>query len=168
VVKAVFLEVDGVLNSGARWKQLRQVAGAAGGRIDPDAVKRLKRLIDATGARIVVSSTRRLGCMVQLTGFLERHGVSRDRVIGKTPDRSMTHPRHVAAAVRLDEIKTWLGNHPEVDRFVILDDERRDMGDLSARHVRTTWNDGLLEEHVDRAIAMLSAGEEQSLHATAG
>jgi hypothetical protein len=80
----------------------------------------------------------------------------------------MTYPRHVTAAARLDEIKTWLGNHPEVDRFVILDDERRDMGDLSARHVRTTWNDGLLDEHVDRAIAMLSSGEEQTLHATAG
>jgi hypothetical protein len=41
-----------------------------------------------------------------------------------------------------------------VERFVILDKEA-DMGDLSPRLVKTTWNDGLLDEHVDRAIAML-------------
>jgi hypothetical protein len=163
-MKVVFLEVDGVLNSGGRWKQLRQVAGAAGGRIDPEAVKRLKRLVDATDARIVVSSTWRLGCMVQLTGVLERHGISRNRVVGKTPDRSMAHPRRVGAAVRIDEIKKWLADHPGVDRYVVLDDEP-DMADLSPWQIRTTWNDGLLEEHVDRAIDMLMAG---SLHAAAG
>ncbi len=164
LMKVVFLEVDGVLNCGPRWKELRRVVNTAGGRLDPDAVKRLKRLVDTTDARIVVSSMWRLGCMAQLTSYLQRHGIGHGRVIGKTPDRSRALRGPNCPSVRCEEIKTWLAAHPEVERFVILDKEA-DMGDLSPRLVKTTWNDGLLDEHVDRAIAMLMQPvEAQSLH----
>jgi hypothetical protein len=128
------------------------------------AAKRLKGSI-ATDARIVVSSPARLGCMTRLAGYLHRHGINRDRVIGNTPDRALAPRRCMSAAVRSGDISTSLA----VERVVILDHDR-DIAELSPRLVQTTWNDGVLDKSVDRVIAMLIMlpGYAQTLHAAAG
>jgi hypothetical protein len=127
------------------------------------AAKRLKGSI-ATDARIVVSSSARLGCMTRLAGYLHRHGINRDRVIGNTPDRALAPRRCMSAAVRSGDISTSLA----VERVVI--DHDRDIAELSPRLVQTTWNDGFLDKSVDRVIAMLIMlpGYAQTLHAAAG
>lgn len=52
------------------------------------------------------------------------------------------------------QIQSWLDDHPEVTHYVVLDDDA-DMGPVLDRLVKTTWEYGLLDEHVDRAAGML-------------
>lgn len=156
-MNVIFLDVDGVLNCLSRWKELPNVS-REGTKLCPELTARLKRLVDATDARIVVSSTWRIAFMAELAGWLHRHGI-RDRVIGRTPSGgSGSTPGGilVSAPERGHEIQMWLDDHPEVQRFVILDDST-DMAHLSDRLVRTTWQDGLQDEHVEQAIEMLTA-----------
>ena len=58
---------------------------------------------------------------------------------------------------RGEEIKEWLSRHPEVDHFVILDDEDEFKDDsLKNNFVETTFEEGLLEQHAAKAIEILS------------
>ena len=54
------------------------------------------------------------------------------------------------------EIQLWLQQHPEVDSFVILDDDA-DMDNLIDRLVQTEIETGLTEQDADRAIELLTA-----------
>ena len=57
------------------------------------------------------------------------------------------------------EIRAWLGLHPEVDRYIILDDDLFDFEErgLLPRLIKTEfWNGGLTEAHVQEAINLLS------------
>lgn len=159
-MKVVFLDVDGVLNCASRWGSLPTCATEmhSGGKIDPIATKRLKTIIDATGAKIVVSSTWRIVHMKALTAWLHRHGIDQKHVIGRTPHHLSVKVvgKEVVSIPRGRQIQEWLDAHPEVTRFVILDDDE-DMEHLRPHLVKTTWKDGLLDEHVDEAIARLNA-----------
>lgn len=55
---------------------------------------------------------------------------------------------------RGDEIEAWLLSREDAQQFVILDDGN-DMGVLLPHLAQTSWRTGLLDEHVDRAIALL-------------
>jgi len=57
------------------------------------------------------------------------------------------------------EIRAWLGLHPEVERYIIFDDELFDFEQrgLLPRLIKTEFGDGgLTEAHVQEAIEMLS------------
>ncbi len=144
----IFLDVDGVLNS-CRWFRVRgkpTTKGPLGVHdLDPHAVRRLNRIIDRTGARVVVSSVWRLTRSVaQLQEVLEARGF-RGNVVGKTPQ---------FGRFRGHEIQAWLFDHPEIGRFVIIDDDC-DMAHLMPRLVCTHFRVGLTNTHVDRAVAIL-------------
>lgn len=156
-MKVVFLDVDGVLNCRSRW-----VKGCGAYWIDPILMSRLVRLCETTGAKIVVSSTWRHGRTVEdLQALLESKGLpSTIRVIGKTPEAAqqiVTGPLAELTTCRGIQIGAWLGDHEEgqVESFVILDDDS-DMAHLTDYLVQTGWEDGLLDAHVDRAIALLN------------
>jgi hypothetical protein len=155
-LKIVFLDLDGVLNSHlfllARAKQSADGTYDQGPArrnmahmLDRTAVLRLNRLLAVTGAQVVISSSWRIpwSCQ-QITRWLVRRGFKGD-VIGRTP----TYGKG-----RGNEIQQWLVANGPVASFVILDDDS-DMEPLQHRHVKTTWGEGLLDEHVDRAILML-------------
>ena len=59
-----------------------------------------------------------------------------------------------ATGNRGGEIAEWLAEHPEVEHFVILDDGD-DMDHLLPWLVQTDHATGLLDAHVERAVAML-------------
>lgn len=146
-MRVIFLDVDGVLNCRNRWESLPQAnSRSIGSKVDPDAVIRLRAILEATGAKIVVSSTWRHFFMRELTEFLHHHGVNRDLVVGQTPYCSSGH--------RGEEIQRWLTEHPEVNSFVILDDDS-DVEPFEDRLVQTTWEYGLLDGHVPVAIDVL-------------
>jgi len=54
---------------------------------------------------------------------------------------------------RCDEIAQWLSENPEVEKFIILDDDA--MGRLSPFHIQTTWFAGLLPEHKEMVRAIM-------------
>ena len=137
---AIFLDIDGVLQSS--WSQdrfkhdldelRRRLAddlddaaylafdkydlGAIYHDWDKDAVERLRALCEDFGAEIVVSSDWRRGKSVEmLQAYFRLHDLHR-YVTDKTGE-SGSAPHY-----RAGEVKDYLDAHPEVERFVIVDD----------------------------------------------
>jgi hypothetical protein len=170
-MKAIFLDIDGVLNTektaniplipvnfdtGLPFRRLGYHA------FDEMAVKRLNRLTDETGAKIIISSTWRIGALKQnnwdrLKAYFGQMGVTGEIVdfVPYRPEEISRHlgetPKHQTRGV---EIKVSLLQHPEIDKFVIIDDDD-DMDGLEEFLVQTTWEEGLQDEHVKRAIEIL-------------
>lgn len=149
--KIIFLDVDGVLNSMKfdRWLQdhhMKQYYGYE--LLDQNALLNLQDIVFVTGANIVLSSSWRLSnsCCERLSQQLLPYGL---QFIDKTVCLRQED--------RGEEIKEWLSRHSEVDHFVILDDED-DFEDkkLKKHFVQTTFDSGLLEEHVNKAIEILN------------
>jgi len=159
----IFLDIDGVLNS-IEFAKRTEFTGWPDGHIDHEAVKHLNRLITETNAKIVISSSwRKMVDPEELAGVLARAGCIGE-IIGETPDfwHMESWERPIPAArdgrfVRGDEIQAWLDAHPEVEVFVIFDDDS-DMAHLVDQFIKTSSETGLLAEHVERAIAMLTRG----------
>lgn len=153
-MKVVFLDVDGVLNCSSRMGQCVQVGREVGHRMDVDAVQRLATLCRRTGAKVVVSSTWRIQYGgPQVRRMLHVMSGYDFRVVGETPRLPRTDGRDPS---RGEEIGAWLSRPlaPRVEAFVILDDGN-DMGPYGPRLVQTTWELGLEDGHVDRAVALL-------------
>lgn len=155
-MKAIFLDIDGVLNSRAydrerNWNEQTDV--------DETRMPLLKRIADESGAKIILSSTWREHwdkdpalCDVDgayLNKIFAKYGL---RIHDKTPDFGR-------GADRPDEINGWLGSAREkIEKFVIIDDYRYVWGSLSENVVQTepVTGLGLEEEHVLKAIAILN------------
>ncbi len=154
-MKILFLDVDGVLNSGAFFSSGRRVKSHdydPRNQIDPEAVKLLSEIIEATGAKIVISSVWRYN---HKPGEMQRLLASfgcRCQVVGSTPRSTESHARG-------KEIDAWLSEggysrRDPVETFVILDDDA-DMEPHMKRLVRTSWDLGLERSQVERVIEML-------------
>lgn len=151
-MKILFLDMDGVLNS-EDWYNSRAKEPYEGklselcSMIDPDAVARLNDILRQTHCKIVLSSSWR--CMEPITMVdraLKMRGL-KTTLLGATP--SIGNPRG-------GEIQAWLDiAGPGVERFVILDDSD-DMVHLAPKLVLTTFSHGLQDEHVERAVKILS------------
>lgn len=106
-MKAIFLDVDGVLNN---YDMLRRNGFDY---IDPELVARVGMVVDKTGADIVLSSTWRIqkGDRRLVEEALGAVGMS---LLDSTPELD---------GPRADEIRAWLDANPGVVRFAILDDD---------------------------------------------
>jgi len=158
-MKIIFLDIDGVLNSRAFF--LARTAGLEEHQdeeahtremIDPAAVALLNHLVEKSGAEIVISSSWRIaysmseiGHALYANGF--RHRLA---IIGKTT---------TSDGERGSQIQEWLESAGEPVTFAILDDSD-DMGVHRPRLVRTDWERGLEQHHVEQALALL-AGSAQ-------
>jgi hypothetical protein len=149
--RVIFLDFDGVV---VTRRGPRSKAEADRGRLlpDPALVALLNQIVAATDARVVVSSTWRLGRTVEdLQGLLDDAGFV-GRVIDVTPWG--VDGRHVERGY---EIHDWLSRHPEVDSFVVLDDDS-DLGPLTSgrwRVVRGGFDRGMDGTDVVEAVRIL-------------
>jgi hypothetical protein len=172
----LFLDVDGVLNSHRLFKRVKEDGPPTlreqvladelhplyGGvchidvirtgirHIDPEAVKVLNEILERSKAKVVVSSTWRLGNPLEcIDKMLRFHGFTGE-LIGMTEawlDRDKyPHRGH--------EIQEWLDRH-SVESFVILDDDS-DMAHLMSHLIKTQFSEGLLPEHIEPALQILS------------
>jgi hypothetical protein len=165
-MKVIFLDFDGVVNSDEFFDALKSLTrmiiamNHPSDAIDEVAVARVERIAAATGAVIVISSSWRYGYhTTQLRGFLYHKGLTA-KIIGRTPMSNELDPERVKTLTTCDEergleIMTWLEQHPEVETYVVLDDNPVGL-EPESRRVATTWKKGLLDEHVDQAIQILS------------
>lgn len=148
-MKVLFLDIDGVLNSRRYFLKLVSLLVLPDDKLDPDAIKLLNQITDVTGAFIVVSSTWRYGYINNIAGLREmlaKHGVT-GKVLGITP---------VDNRQRGAQIQDWMDNcGRQIDSFVILDDDN-DMGRLDKFLVKTTFQDGLQDVHVQAAVDILN------------
>jgi hypothetical protein len=142
----VFLDIDGVLNS-RRWHSSHYRLGGLKpyplDQFDPDAVKRLNTITD-TGAKIVVTSSWRTDN--NLINILKEVGITGD-IIGVTEVNEKT---------RGEQIEDWLKyNTSGKFKYVILDDESDFLTSQKPHLVRTTFEQGLLDYHVELALNIL-------------
>jgi hypothetical protein len=160
-VKIIFLDIDGVLNHADFLYGKHPVTSAADNyphsveAFDPAALARLQRIIDATGAAIVISSSWRVIFKCEeIVAWLRNRGL-RARFAGKTGRILTPHPNGTGQeeVPRSDEIGDWLAGCPDVTAYVILDDDGD--AEIAGHYVGTDWETGLLDEHVEAAIAVL-------------
>lgn len=195
-MKVIFLDIDGVLNGYSKWTyRVFRFADKIHLRhwlvrhydifgVRTYKVWLLKRIIEKTDAKIVLSSSWRgqwdtpyEKCgprMKTLKRKFKRFGI---RVYGATPRSDDGN--------RGSEIREWLSLHDklcktygdisggmieEVNRFVVLDDERFDLvGFIGKELVQTSdadtirgygyENTGLKRKHVKKAINILNGGD---------
>ncbi len=184
-MKALFLDIDGVLNSES-WVSARPPRPAGDGlavdvwHLDPAAVARLRRVVDATGVRLVLSSDwrrapwkpgllrtsaalRRVGLGVGLAGATPvLTGAQRDeRFTPAWVDGRLFGSWHGRAGwvgiPRWMECQVWLDTHPEVTRWAVVDDAADfDAPGWREKHVQTDADVGLTDADADRLIALLT------------
>jgi hypothetical protein len=113
-MKILFLDVDGVLNCASYFKTRKMPRDYQPRDMDPYRVLLVHRICEKTGAKVVVSSSWRLSeeALGQVKQAVEPH------YIGKTPRHDHFDDRHA-------EIREWLEwkEHPEIERYAILDDD---------------------------------------------
>jgi hypothetical protein len=104
-MKVIFLDIDGVLNCDVtpNGRKLPYI-------IDEVLLARFRDLVKATGAVVVLSSTWRVDPIGLLAAKF--YNVPFQDVCPDMPD-----------APRCEELVVWLRNHPEVTRYVVLDDD---------------------------------------------
>lgn len=148
----IFLDIDGVLN---------RTVDATHIRVDADLVERLRRLVEDTNAFIVLSTFWR-HFQEYITYILSRHGIPAEAVIGRTPGISHAFSLSSSSADaanyanRAAEIRAWLDEHPNVTRFVIIDDRSSASNDSLAEHfVQTEVSKGLTDLDVERCRELL-------------
>ena len=144
-MKAIFLDVDGVLNND---KYFERTKNEKQNRIelDDENIKCLKEIIDLTGAKVVVTSTwKELRIYSKLISYLKTFGIE---VYDKTVHMSYN---------RGDEIREYLSTH-EIENFIILDDEIfRDFNELISHLLKTYfYNGGLTEQHKTLALKLMN------------
>lgn len=154
-MKIIFLDFDGVLNNAAymqdvmssgEYKRL-SFSQRSFKELDPTRVKMVSDLALETDADIVVSSSWRiLSELSELREYLQGAGMDENVLpIARTP----ITPK----GFRGEEVKQWLDANTDVSSYVIFDDD----GDFYPEQmlVQTSWNEGLLPEHVERARKIL-------------
>lgn len=139
-MKVVFLDVDGVLNK-HRDPPFH---------ICPDRAAKVMRLAQEAGAGIVLSSSWR-----QWPDAVKRLTDAGFVFVGQTP-----HTVGRNCITRAEAIIAYLDLHPEVTRYVVLDDDPSPAGHpvLSNRAVLVAWVDGLTDRDVERARTILADG----------
>lgn len=160
-MKVIFLDIDGVLNheSYYHWRydqivQNHKIFSYPYSEFSPDSVKQLNRILKETGAEIILSSTWRFDKMDYLQNLFKEVGIEKP-IRDITPDLYNVFNSHCC---RGKEIEKFLNEHPEISKYVILDDDN-DMEDYQRPFfVRTNaYADGLNEERANKAIEILNS-----------
>lgn len=137
----IFLDVDGVLN---RNETEETMCGYPG--IDDNLASLLKEMIERTGALVILTSTWRedKNALGYLKDRLSEYGVFIYDVIDGNNKNS-----------RAEEIGSYLSEHPEIAKYVILDDEKPSE-DLKDRWIRTALSTGLIPSDTEAAVTILN------------
>jgi hypothetical protein len=168
-MKVIFLDFDGVLNPmhymhmlGKMWKesngQIKSQDDYGHLFFEPN-VKALNHILYETDANIVVSSTWRLsGKQVIKNLFFDRNmNLAWDSFIDITPDNAQLSTLDLwLGDERGYEIKAWLDKHPEVESYVIIDDNSDMLEEQMLNFVKTNMWYGLTMEDAEKAIKILN------------
>lgn len=148
----VFLDMDGVISTPrARMAQAHRKRNEDRW-IDEVGVRHLNRICQAGEAQIVVSSTWRLGrTRLQFAALLRRH-----HFLGSLHEDWRTV--ELKGRPRGEEVREWVARHPEVTRYIILDDDAD--FDPDQPLILTDSVDGLLYRHVEAAMKALGGPME--------
>lgn len=151
-MKAVFCDVDGVLNNAGTTK--RSPSGYTG--VSEDLIRNLKKIVDRTGAKIILSSDWRLIKDDPVHGKDYRYLVRKLLFVAHL--KIYGHTADISWSRRGEEIRKYLDDHPGITEYAVLDDisfsDFRKYG-LLDHFVHTDQDEGLTENDVERAIMIL-------------
>ena len=179
-MKVIFLDIDGVLNT-ERWvvhsiKNELPVHDKFDGQhtFDENCLYWLNKIIDETDAKIVISSSWRndgLGALRKLWrrrytlsggNFYKHNDKIADVTFSLTTSKYLEQKTLMKQLseddrwIRGNQIDIYLKTHPEVEKYVIFDDDP-DMLDYQLPYfIRTSDYDGIKEEHYKKAIEILN------------
>ena len=162
MTKIIFLDFDGVLltdpqaqtqsdNGLTRDNYLKKVV------FDRECVNNLNALLLASGAEIVLSTSWALGHSISdLSNCLMRNGIDPGRLFeyDDPGERAYMTPRKMSSG-RSTEIGWWLEKHPEIERWVAIDDDPSILH-LKKGIVRTNPRVGFDRAALSRATAILA------------
>ena len=163
--KIIFLDIDGVLNTG-RWYSQADRNGRQdeyGYTFDPAAVANLAKIVDETGADIVISSTWKCMGLSEMLDMWSDRGLP-GKIIDITPN-SVSDEMLLTANldeiemihIRGAEIKEWLDTKgKKVSHYAILDDMDNFLPEQHPHFVQTNPETGIIEEDAEKAITILS------------
>lgn len=186
-MKAIFLDIDGVLNSTAStlvkvgmasedaWKAMLDIAWNKSYPnyieytvrcTDPVAVALVNRLIEKSGATLVLSSSHRKhfaetwgygseAHLQRLSLMLQAMGLNTSTFTAITP---------MLYVERGVEIRRWLDEHPEVERWVTLDDGDDILPQHDCNLIKTDARLGLTGENYFAASMQLGINESHILY----
>lgn len=145
-MKVIFLDCDGVLN----------MHGSGGFyTLNKARLRLLEKIVKDTDAKIVVSSTWR-NSPTHMKKLMNALGYRGMKVIGVTDRLGLSSDGE--RYYRGHEIQKYLDEHPEIEQFVILDDDS-DMLDSQLRNfIQTDGKIGLTETLAYRAMYILNNG----------
>lgn len=161
----IFLDIDGVLNCQRGYEHYIGNGppetwdyskipiykyGSTRSPFCPTAVSLLNQLISLTHAKVVIISTWRHGLSIdELQGAMNERGVICD-VIGKTISAGYLK--------RGEEIKMWMEEFGEPNKFVIIDDDFTfDIKEFYPKNgVQPSEPEGFNEECFNRALDLLA------------
>jgi hypothetical protein len=142
-MKAVFLDIDGVLNC-KRTPNPRKFPFM----VDPVLLARLRRLLDLSGAQVVLASSWRFDPVGMLA--VKYYEVPFTDTIPDEPKQP-----------RCEEIRDWLRAHPEVDRFIVIDDEDDELDPLPL--FQPSRKTGLTDDMVKAAADYLNGKTDKDM-----
>lgn len=163
--RIIFLDIDGVLNTGWWYTQMdgNTPKDKYGYAFDPKSVANLKKIVDETGADIVISSSWKSLGLSELEDMWQNRGLP-GKLIGITPN-SVSDEMLLNAdldhmelfSIRGMEIKEWLDKHGKnVSHYVIIDDMDNFLSSQKSHFVQTDPEVGITEEDVDKAVRLLN------------
>lgn len=169
-MNVIFLDIDGVLNhlsfynnvckdeSGnvdvIKMQQWREEHPYPLSEFDPIAVKRVAELIETTNSKLVISSSWRIGDNGRLKDIFAKIGLPTDFDV--TPNFMFNfNASDTDSFIRGDEINEYLNSHPEIDNFVIIDDDNDMLEEQQKNFVLCDDKVGFTEDDKEKAIKIL-------------
>ena len=167
--KYLFLDFDGVLNTGKYAKQMKHEGidpfDEFGALFDPEAIANLKHIVELTGCKIILSSTWRNEGIMRMRELWKDRNLPGE-IFSMTPillsssfqdamtGEMMGFPLREAKAL---EINAWLDQNAGRDyRYVILDDEDYFFPKQQEHLVLTDDKEGLTDRKAHHAIWILN------------
>ena len=165
-VKAIFLDIDGVLNANGNTKATRSKSrcGQLLG-IDKDKVKRLAKIVNNTNAILILISTWKVGWQPHRNytireDFSNYHAKYLDNHLKKKGNLIITDKTKEKNLERRGMgIKSYLVLHPEITDWIVLDDEifsDYQEYNILPHLIKTDASIGLTDENAAAAIQMLN------------
>ena len=153
-MKAIFLDIDGVLNSDEHTAFIKSFITYSDNMIEPfddDCLYNLKYIVDETDAKIIITSICRLfpDYLYILMNKLEEYGLDKNVISLTTSNKYKDKLQEIAVKLKK------LG----ITEYVVLDND--DTLKLD-RHIITNNVTGLTEIDAKQAVKILSFNEEMS------
>lgn len=150
MLKVLFLDIDGVILSGEELH-------ARGNHryLPPSKIALIQQVCDRSGAVIVVSSTWR--AFDETPALLRMAGLQAaiHQEWRTDQEHRSTSGLYVGEA-RGHQIKRWLDAHPETASYAIVDDDSDMLPEQMPRLVKTPFQTGIEQAHVDQLVTLLN------------